>query len=128
MNKVSKATEEMSKKVESNKREIVSSNRNQERLQRKLAQIHKRQRDLNSKKKLVEGIMTQAGINFGSARVMEGACSRSLSLGQMLGPIKELLRELRNTDGVSRRLEELTSERKLRELEVVWRKVIEERE
>ena len=54
----------------------------------------KRQRDLNSKKKLVEGIMTQvapkseekyfcfrqAGINFGSARVMEGACSRYLSL------------------------------------------------
>ena len=46
----------------------------------------------------------------------------------MLGPIKELLRELRNTHGVSRRLEELTNERKLRELEVVWRKVIQERE
>ena len=98
-------TEDMSKKVESNKRAIKGSKKKQDKLQvrdvklswstfyrpqRKLAEMQTKQRDLISKKKLVEGIMTQvhrisqeisfcshqAGINIGSARSMEGACSR----------------------------------------------------
>lgn len=142
MIKVSEVTEDMSKKVESNKRAIKGSKKKQDKLQRKLAEMQTKQRDLISKKKLVEGIMTQvhrisqeisfcshqAGINIGGARSMEGACSRSLSLGQMLDPIRELLREVSQTHCVARKLEELTNESKLAELEVIWMKVTEERE
>ena len=46
----------------------------------------------------------------------------------MLDPIKELLREISQTHGVARKLEELTNESKLAELEVIWMKVTEERE
>lgn len=46
----------------------------------------------------------------------------------MLDPIRELLREVSQTHGVARKLEELTNESKLAELEVIWMKVTEERE
>ena len=46
----------------------------------------------------------------------------------MLDPMKELMRDLSQTNGVARKLEELTSEKKLTELEVIWKKVGEEME
>ena len=52
---------------------------------------------------------------------------RSLSLGQMLQPTKELLKELSQTHGLTRKLEELTNDEKVNELEEIWKRVAEER-
>ena len=52
---------------------------------------------------------------------------RSLSLGQMLQPTKELLRELDQTHGLTRKLEELTNDEKVNELEEIWKRVTEDR-
>ena len=46
----------------------------------------------------------------------------------MLDPMKELMRDLSQTNGVARKLEELTHEKKLIELEAICKKVVEERD
>ena len=45
----------------------------------------------------------------------------------MLQPTKELLRELGQTHGLTKKLEELTNDEKVNELEEIWKRVTEER-
>ena len=45
----------------------------------------------------------------------------------MLQPTKELLKELSQTHGLTRKLEELTNDEKVNELEEIWKRVTEER-
>ena len=45
----------------------------------------------------------------------------------MLQPTKELLRELSQTHGLTRKLEELTNDEKVNELEEIWKRVTEDR-
>ena len=45
----------------------------------------------------------------------------------MLQPTKELLKELSQTHDLTRKLEELTNDEKVNELEEIWKRVTEER-
>ena len=49
-------------------------------------------------------------------------------MGQMIGPMKELVLNLGQTEGVGRRLEEFTSGGRLEVLEETWRKMRERAE